>query len=207
MKQDRFYEELFRPVRERIGPIDATDIIPFVGFDRGGVVRLSTVGRERGEFVTFVTCELATCPGQRPARFGNYEFMMSCDDTPWTRKVLTAVGRMSFQNAFEHGHALDIGETFGPDFPIQGLVVEEFARTSADGRPCGIHRIHGLTRPELDFVIRFGVNRLLEASRQAGVYPHTSIHRSWSVTGGHGKPDLPTVGMDRVRLLTAISTS
>lgn len=207
MKQALFYAQLFSSVSERIGPIDDTDIIPFVGFDRGGMIRLSTVGRETEEFAAYITCELATMKEQLLARFGNYEVMMSCDDTAWARTVLSELGRMSLRTAFEHGHALDIGDTFGPDFPLQGLIVEEFVRTQIDGRPYGIHRIHGVTRPELEFAIRFGANALIDELKHAGVYPLTSIHRLWSVAGESRSIRQPAARIARPRLVTAISSS
>lgn len=181
MKDEPFYSELFRSVHEHFGPLDDTDIIPFVGFDRSGMIRLSSVGRDRNRFVTYITCELATRVEQRPAEFGNYEFMISCDDQSWAREVLTQIGRMSFNTAFDDGHAIDLCEAFGPDFPLAGLLVEEFVRTSADERPCGIFQIHGVTRTELDYAIRFGTKQLLEALKTTGPYPHTTVEKRRSV--------------------------
>ncbi|MGB6221737.1 suppressor of fused domain protein [Haloferula sp.] len=181
MKDESFYAELFRSIHERIGPIDDTDIVPFVGFDRSGMIRLSSVGRDRSGFVTYITCELATRDEQRLAGLGNYEFMISCDDQSWAREVLTQIGRMSFNTAFEDGHAIDLCEAFGSDFPMAGLLVEEFAKTSVGDRPCGIFRIHGVTRTELDYSIRFGTNKLLEAFKTAGLYPHTTVRQRRSL--------------------------
>jgi len=202
MKPENFYAQLFRPIHERIGPIDETDIIPFVGFDRGGMVRLSTVSRGRAKFVTYITCELAARAQQQPARFGTYEVMIACDDEPWARWVLTEIGRMSFKTAFEHGHAMDIGEAVGPGFPLQGVIIEEFARVSVDGRPHGIHRLHGVTRAELDFAVGSGTDKLLQLLKDAGIYPLTSIHRGNSVAMERQelREDPPTAHALRARL-------
>lgn len=208
MKDDQFHSQLFRSVHERIGPMDDTDIVPFVGFDRGGLIRLSTVGRDRDEFVTYVTCELATRDEQQLASLGNYEFMITCDDQSWAREVLTQVGKMSFNTAFEDGHAMDFCEAFGPDFPLAGLVVEEFARASVDDRPCAIYQIHGVTRTELDYAIRFGTKKLLEVFKNAGLYPQTAVNRGQSLVE---KPKsllhMPAGGIPPSRRTRAVSSS
>lgn len=59
MSYHKFYKKLFRPIDERIGPIDAAAIMAIVGFDCGGPISLWTVGRGREQYVTYVTCELS----------------------------------------------------------------------------------------------------------------------------------------------------
>jgi len=131
--------------------------------------------------VTYVTCELSVRDEQQPAEFGRYEVMMTCDDEAWARRILTKIGQMSLQGVFEHGHTVDIGQIVGPDCPLQGLVVEEFARVTVDGRGYGILRFHGVTRSELGFAMESGTDELLERLVRAGIYPRTSIHRRESI--------------------------
>ena len=172
---------MFQPIEERIGPIDAATLMAIIGFDCGGPVNLCTVGYGREPFVTYVTCELAVLETQKPAEFGRYEVMMTCDDEMWARKILTKIGKMSLDGVFGHGHTIDIGQIVGADFPLQGLVVEEFARVTIDGRGYGILRFHGVTRSELAFAMEFGTDQLLERLGSSGIYPHTSIHRRESI--------------------------
>ena len=106
---------------------------------------------------------------------------MTCDDEDWARKILTQMGHMSFDDVFAHGHTVDIGQVAGAGCPLQGLVVEEFARVTIDGRSFGILCFHGVTRSELEFAMKFGADELLKRLRQAGVYPRTSINRTESV--------------------------
>jgi hypothetical protein len=181
MDYQRFYRQLFQPIEERIGHVDAASIMAIVGFDYGGQVTLCTVGRGREQFVTYVTCELSVREEQPPAEFGRYEVMMTCDDEAWARKILTKIGQMSLESVFEHGHTVDIGPIVGPDSPLQGLVVEEFARVAVDGCGYGLIRLHGATRPELEFAMEAGTDELLERLGRAGIYPRTSIHRRESV--------------------------
>jgi hypothetical protein len=181
MDYQRFYKQLFQPIEERIGHVDEASIMAIIGFDCGGPVTLCTVGRGREPFVTYVTCELSVRDEQRPAEFGRYEVMMTCDDERWAHKILTKIGQMSLQGLFGHGHTIDISPVVGADCAIQGLVVEEFARVAIDGRPCGILYFHGVTRSELEFAMEAGAEELLERLKRAGVYPRTSIHRRESV--------------------------
>ncbi len=53
MDCNQLYAKLFRPVEEQLGPMDAHTLAAIIGFDLGGPLALSTVGRERRErFVT-----------------------------------------------------------------------------------------------------------------------------------------------------------
>jgi hypothetical protein len=175
MDYRRFYKQLF------IGHVDEASIMAIIGFDCGGPVTLCTVGRGREPFVTYVTCELSVRDEQKPAEFGRYEVMMTCDDERWAHNILTKLGQMSLERAFGHGHTIDISPVVGADCPIQGLVVEEFARVTVDEQPYGILYFHGVTRSELEFAMEYGTDVLLERLRLAGVYPRTSIHRKESV--------------------------
>ncbi len=181
MNYQLFYKQLFQPIEERIGHVDEASIMAIIGFDCGGPVTLCTVGRGHESFVTYVTCELAVRDEQRPAEFGRYEVMMTCDDKAWAHKILTKVAQMSLETVFAHGHTIDIGPVVASDCLVQGLVVEEFARVPIDGRNYGILYFHGVTRSELEFAMEFGTDKLLERLRRAGVYPHTSVRRRDSV--------------------------
>lgn len=181
MDYQRFYKELFQPIEERIGLIDEESIMSIIGFDSGGPVTLCTIGYEREQFVTYVTCELSVRDEQQPAGFGRYEVMLTCDDEAWARKILTKIGQMSLESVFEHGHTVDIGEVVGADCPLQGLVVEEFARVSIDQSGFGILQFHGVTRSELEFAMESGTDELLKRLKSAGIYPHTSIYRRQSI--------------------------
>ena len=178
MDYNLFYNQLFQPIEERIGHIDEASIAAVIGFDYGGPVTLCTVGYGREQFVTYVTCELAVRDEQLPAEFGRYELMMTCDDEAWARKILTEIGLLSQESVLEHGHTVDIGAIVGADCPLQGLITEEFARVTVDGKGYGILYLHGVTRSELDIAIESGTYEMLERLKRAGIHPSTSIHRS-----------------------------
>jgi len=180
MDYTRFYKLLFQPIEERIGHVDDATLMAIIGFDCGGPLSLCTVGHGRDRFVTYVSCELAVREEQHPGDVGRYEVMITCDDEGWAREVLSAVGRMSMESVLGHGHTVDIAPVVGPDCPVQGLVIEEFARVPIDARDYGILRFHGVTRPELEFAMSCGADELLERLGVAGIYPRTSVHRSES---------------------------
>lgn len=181
MGYQRFYQQLFQPIENRIGHIDEASIAGIIGFDCGGPVTLCTVGYGHKTFVTYVTCELAVREEQQPTEFGRYEVLMTCDDENWARKILTRVAQMSLECVFAHGHTIDVGPIVGKDCPLQGLVVEEFARVTVDGQNYGLLYFHGVTRAELGFAMKAGAHELLQRLRLAGVYPHTSVHRRESI--------------------------
>ncbi len=182
MDCDRFYKLLFAPIEQRVGPMDEMIIGAIIGFDCGGPIRLSTVGRGKRQFTTFVTCELAYRDEQIPSKLGRYEAMMTCDDEDWARHILTKIGQMSFDSAFGHGHTIDIGQVVEVGCPVQGLVVDEFAQVTIDDAPYALFQFHGVTQSELDFAMEHSTDALLERLKKAGVYPTTSIHRHESVT-------------------------
>jgi hypothetical protein len=187
MDYDRFYKKLFQPIEERVGPMDQEGIGAIIGFDCGGPIRLDCVGHGRGPFVTYVTAELAWRPEQKPAEFGRYEIMMTCDDEDWARKVLTRMGGMSTDVVFGHGHTVDIQPLVGAKPPIQGVAIEEFARVQIDGQSYGLLQIHGITRSEMEYARKYSTDMLLEQLKHANIYPRTSSKRKRSVFDTTGK--------------------
>jgi hypothetical protein len=183
MDHPTFYEQLFQPIVERLGLLDGTGSVADVGFEAGGAVALCTIGEGRGALVTYISCELAVREDQRPADFGRYEVMMTCDDERWAYKILTNLARMSLESELGHGHTIDVGPLVGPKCAVQGLVAEEFARVTIEGQGYGFLYFHGVTRPELEFANEIGADELLERLREAGVYPRTSLHRRKSIEG------------------------
>ena len=173
----RFYAQLYAPVEECLGAIDPGTLFAIIGFDCGGPLHLSTVGRGRDQFVTYISCELAVNVDQKSGDTGPFEVMMTCDNEGWARDILTRIGRMSFSGVFAHGHTIDITPVVEPSCSIKGLVAEEFSRVQIDGRSYGILRFHGVTQPELEYAMESGVTELLARLKEAGVYPRTILNR------------------------------
>lgn len=176
---NKFYAKLFAPLAAQIGPLDPEGIFHLMGFDGGGPLNFSTIGRGRdGPLTTYISCELAVREEQVPSDFGRYEFVCSCDDENWVRRNVSNLGRMSLQTAFGHGHTVDIGRVAGQDASIQGVLLQSECRLQIDGESYAILRVIGITRAEMEFKRSEGSDALVEALKLLDVYPHTLVHRA-----------------------------
>ncbi len=191
MNYQAFYRELFAPLEARLGPLDPATLTGIVGFDAGGPVSLCTAGWTDGSgVVTYVTCELACRKAQFPSPLGRYELLTVCDDPDWAQTVLTGIGQMSLHTAFGPGHTLDLAPWVGAGAPIQGVIFEEYLRTSVPAprfgvlprrRPAAILRVYGVRRQELEFAIAHGVPALRARLEAAAEYPITRTRRGVTV--------------------------
>ena len=178
MDCDAFYEELFRPLERELGPTDPLTIAAIVGFDVGGPLQFSTFAHDGPiERRAYVSCELAPRTEQQPSQRGRYELLIHCADEQWVRNVLSDIGRMTLEVAFDDGHSLDIGPWVEPDATIQGVVFERAYTARIGGSLYGVLRVIGITRPELEYAQEHGVMALVSLLREAGVYPRTILDR------------------------------
>lgn len=178
MDYHAFYAALFRPIEKGIGPIDPNGIFAIMGFDGGGPLNFSTVGAEDGrEFVTYVSCELAVRNEQVPSSQGRFELMCHCNDEGWVRRVLTAIGRMSLEAAFDHGHTVELSKLTVSESSLRGLVIERYAAVIIDDTQYALLRVHGITSEELEFAMSEGSEALFERLKAAGIYPNTDVRR------------------------------
>lgn len=179
MDYKRFYGRLFKPLETAIGPIDRLTIVAIAGFDGGGPLNFCTIGAEAGKtFITYVSCELSVRPEQVPNTFGRYELLATCNDETWVRRTLSDIGRMSLEEAFDHGHTLDLGPTVSESDPIQGVVFEKVCAMEIDGENYGILRCIGISRAEMEHALEFGAASLLQLLKREGIYPRTDVRRS-----------------------------
>jgi hypothetical protein len=180
-----FYRHLFAPVSAAFGPFDQTALTPKVGFQHGGDVNLCTVGRTRkASYVTYVTCELACYRNQVPAAVGPFELLVTSNDQRWASAVLSALGRLSFDAELDQGHSVDVGRVAGPDVTLQGVVLERFSTSKIGQRHYSVLRVIGITRPEMEWCLRFSPGALIQRLKLAGLYPLSdSRRRSVSLKG------------------------
>lgn len=170
-----FYDQLFRSIVERVGPIDHETIAAIIGFDAGGPVSLCSVGHGLHEFVTYVSCELAVRDDQLVGEEGPYELMTCCNDESWARTVLSGIARLGLEARLEPGHTVDIGPLVGESARLQGVVLDGFASVEIGRRPYRILIVHGVTRDELAVAKEQGVESLLLLRRRSGIYPRTCV--------------------------------
>ena len=177
MSYREFYKQLFKPIRETVGEIDADTLVAIIGFDAGGPLNFCTVHHGGDSCVTYVSCELAVRDAQPHKELAGYELMITSDDETWVRSLLTDIGWMTLDATLDHGHTLDIGPWVGEGDAIQGVVFERFATVTIDRQSYGLLYCHGVTRPELAWAMRNGVDALLAELKKAGVYPTTPRNR------------------------------
>ena len=172
MDYDAFYLELFQPLEQELGPVDASTVAAIVGFDMGGPLNFSTFGYDGPiERRAYVSCELAVRSEQQPSERGRFELLVHCGDEQWVRSVLSDIGRMTLDVAFDDGHSLDIGPWLEPDASIQGVTFERACTATIGGSPFCVLRVIGVTRLELEFAQEHGAAALHARLRKAGVYP------------------------------------
>ena len=179
MGYEKFYGELFAPLKPLLGPIDRDTIVAIIGFDMGGPLNFCTIDSANGSgCITYVSCELAVREEQQPSKFGRFELLTSCDDEKWVRSIVSDIGRMTLDAAFGHGHTMDIGSWVEPDASLQGVVFEEVCDCQIAGEVFGVLRVIGITRAELEYAQLHGAASLLQSLRKAGVYPKTLVKRA-----------------------------
>ncbi|HEY8210217.1 MAG TPA: suppressor of fused domain protein [Myxococcaceae bacterium] len=173
-----FYTQLLAPVEQAYGPLDTTQLTPQVPFSDGGPVNVATVGRDRrNHFVTYVTCELACYCAQRPSPVGPFEILLTTNDPQWAQAILSALGRLSFDDELDQGHSVGLSRILPPGTPLVGVIFERFSTTKIGPRHYSILRAIGITRQEMDWVLRFSPVALVKRFKQAGLYPNSDARR------------------------------
>lgn len=183
MDYQRFYQQLYAPLAATHGPVDRDTLMALVGFDEGGPLNFCTIGRDtRAPVITYVSCELAVREAQVPNATGRYELLASCEQEDWVRGILSNIGRMTLETAFNDGDTMDIGSWvnegwFKPRPVIRGVLFKTEATARVDGNRYGILRCIGITRSEMEYAQSQGTPALIALLRQGGVYPHTVLDR------------------------------
>jgi hypothetical protein len=193
MDYKRFYDTLFTPLAAQLGTIDENTIFAIIGFDAGGPLNFATIGADSGSNpISYVSCELAVRDSQVPTKHGGYryELLTSCDDEQWVREVLTNLGRMSMEVAFDHGHTVDIGAVvnqgrlrgmLGGRPAIQGVLFQRQFTVEYEGTRYGVLRCVGITRGEMEHALSKSADSLVSLLKKGGVWPHTLVGRRSTV--------------------------
>jgi hypothetical protein len=169
-----FYDKLFTPIEAEYGVLDADTIVAIIGFDVGGPLNLCSIENQN----LYISCELCCRDDQKPASFGNYELMVvGANIEQWARSIMSDIGRMSLETAFDHHHTLDISPWLETDTSIEGVIFEKHSSIEYKGKTFGVMRVIGITRPELQVCFKKGVDSCLRNLKKAGVYPFTILDR------------------------------
>jgi hypothetical protein len=174
-------KKFFKTIDQRIGPFDRPlNFRPFP-FDAGGALNFLTIGAGKGKIASYVSWDLFGNKMQKRGSLGRYELLVSCDCEQWVLNVITNIARQSLTETFEPGDTLNIQPWAGPVDTIQGIIFEEALKINLRNgffkERCGLLRCIGVTIPELDYAVKFGVPSLIERLKIAGIYPHTFSNR------------------------------
>jgi hypothetical protein len=175
MDYHAYYAALFRPVVEEFGPLDRATLTAIVGFDAGGPVSLSTIGRGRVDYPTFITCELSVRDDQIATKSPPFELLMTCNDEDFARRTLTALGDLSLSAALGSGHIVTLDDELAAT-GIAGVLLEHFATAVVGAGERAILRVLGVDTSALSAAKQDGIEPVIEALRREGTYPRTHVH-------------------------------
>ena len=139
MSYTTFYDQLFKPVVKKYGPLDEETITSIIGFTAGGPVSLSKI-----ESVNlFLTCELAANPDQMNSSEGlKYELLcVDVGDEDKCRGLLTALSSLTLNEALGDGHTVDVSQIVNGDESPMTVKLSLFSEAEIDGHKFGIYEV------------------------------------------------------------------
>jgi hypothetical protein len=124
--------------------------------------------------VVYVTAELTGKPG---ASYANYELMICHrSDHDWGPNAISRLADYTQEAYIGAGESMDIEGT-PPDSQIKALVFDTYGTFTLFGQVNEIRLCIGITKPELEFKLQHGAEKLVELLKRHGVYPFTDLER------------------------------
>jgi len=123
----------------------------------------------------YVTAELT---GKPDACYADYELMI-CHRSPdeWGPNVISRLAPYTQEAFIDAGETMEIDQATPPDSQIKAFLFDTFASFTLFGQKNELRLCIGITKPELEFRMRSGPERLLEILKRRGVYPFTDLQR------------------------------
>ncbi|HON07758.1 MAG TPA: suppressor of fused domain protein [Verrucomicrobiota bacterium] len=167
-------------LEKQFGPFDPLEFHVFP-FDAGGSIDFLTIGKGRERFVTYITCGLFVHPELKRGKLGYYELMVICDSEDWVLDNINNIARLSLMEVLEPNDTIDIGPYVSKEAPIQGVLLEEVPlgplEITVENEHYGLLRCIGITRPEMEYKLKYGAPALFEKLKNVGIYPKTIVNR------------------------------
>ncbi len=140
--------------------------------------------------VVYVTAELT---GKPNACYSDYELMI-CHRLPydWGPNIMSQLAPYTQQALIGAGETMDIDTATPADSKIKALLFDTYATFTLFGRACELRLCIGITKPELDFKMQNGPERLLDLLKRHGAYPFTDLDRDRTLGGPHDPEDRST---------------
>jgi hypothetical protein len=125
--------------------------------------------------VVYVTAELT---GKADACYADYELMI-CHRCPqdWGAAVISRLAPYTQQAFIGAGESMDIDSATPAGSRIKAFLFDTYARFPLFGKEIELRLCLGITKPELQFKLEHGPERLLELLKSHGVYPFTDLER------------------------------
>lgn len=178
------YRKLYRafvPVLEReLGRKEDAVIHPIIGFEFGGPPDLLLFRDTPGvKGTTYVTSDLLFFERQPKNSLGRYEVAICLStESEWAQHVLFKLAQATVEEVFDVGHTADITTWVDPECVIKGLLFTKLVSFEFGGQPFGALHSVGITRNELDYVLKHGSDELLRPLKAAGAFPATDLNRA-----------------------------
>lgn len=125
--------------------------------------------------VVYVTAELT---GKPDARYADYELMI-CHRTPhdWGPNVISRLAPYTQQAYIGAGESMDIDSATPPESKIKAFVFDTYATFKLFGEENELRLCIGITKPELQFKMKHGSEKLLALLKRHNAYPFTDLDR------------------------------
>jgi Suppressor of fused protein (SUFU) len=123
----------------------------------------------------YVTAELT---GKPDASYADYELMIcqrSRED--WGPNVISRLAPYTQEAYIDAGESMDIDEATPPESQIKAFLFDTYGTFTLFGQDNELRLCIGITKPELQFKLKHGPEKLLNLLKRHGVYPFTDLER------------------------------
>ena len=126
--------------------------------------------------VVYVTAELT---GKPDSRYADYELMV-CHRSPeedWGPNVISRLAPYTQEAYIGAGESMDIDQATPPESKIKAFLFDTYGTFTLFGHANELRLCIGITRPELEFKLKYGAEKLVDRLKRNGVYPFTDLGR------------------------------
>ena len=125
--------------------------------------------------VVYVTVELT---GKPDACYADYE-MMIChrSQQDWGPNVISRLAPYTQQAYIGAGESMDIDSATPTESRIKAFLFDTYTTFKLFGQENALRLCIGITKPELQFKLQHGAEKLLDLLKRHGVYPFTDLER------------------------------
>jgi hypothetical protein len=143
-------------------------------FSLGGQAEVMAFRRHL-QGVVYVTAELT---GKPDASYADYELMICHrSDQDWGPNAISRLAAYTQEAYIAAGESMDIEGT-PSDSQIKALLFDTYGTFTLFGQVNETRLCIGITKPELEFKMQYGAEKLMELLKRHGVYPFTDLERN-----------------------------